>query len=345
MDNQVFIGIDIGGTNVDALLADAKGSEIAFTTNSIRQPSKRPVDIVIQTVLELMEETSEMPCAIGVGVPGLVDPKTGRVDLAVNLSEPSIDLGSILKHEFSLPVFVDNDANAYAMAAAKFLFDESVQNLAFITLGTGVGGGLVLNGEIYNGTKNMAGEIGHTYAGPNLVRCQCGLNGCLETFVAGPAIARIAKNAANSDRATSLKNVEVLDAAVVFRHAEAGDSVSQEIIDEMCGYLARATHMLMMSFDLQKIMIGGGLSRAGNALLNPIQKEWAKMACQSSMAAEMLKPDILELCPLDFRAGTWGAVAIAMNQMCITDSAQDFGVVENGSVRSDEMRPIIKTQI
>lgn len=341
MSNLFFVGIDIGGTNVDALMADAAGNEIGFVTNPIRHTTKRPIEIVMTTVEQLMTQSGVSPAAIGVGVPGLVDPKTGQVELAVNLSEPSIQLGTVLQRHFGVPVFVENDANAYAMAAAKYLVDESVKNLAFITLGTGVGGGLILDGKIYHGSKNMAGEIGHTYAGPSTVPCQCGLLGCLETFVAGPALARQAKEAVLANKLTSLSTESVLDAAAVFKHAETGDAVSQEIVNEMCSYLARATHTLMMSFDLQKIMIGGGLSRAGNALLLPILEKWAHMSSRSPMAAEMLQPSVLEICPKEFKAGAWGAVAIGINGMVENDFAQPVELVKNRSDISQEIRPVI----
>ncbi|MEM8859851.1 MAG: ROK family protein [Chloroflexota bacterium] len=344
MGDLRFIGVDIGGTNVDALLADETHQEIAFVSNPIRgQGGLRPIDVVIQTVNQLISSEkfgqSSKLASIGVGVPGLVDVKTGRVDLAVNLDEPSIELGYLLGQNFGVPVSVENDANAYAIAAAAYLVDPAIKNLAFITLGTGVGGGLVLNGEVYRGSKNMAGEIGHTYAGDTDVRCQCGLYGCLETFVAGPALARQAREVIFSAEESTLKQSAQLDAAAVFHHASSGDAAAQGIVKQMSKVLSRALHTLIMSFDLQKIILGGGLSRAGNGLLHPVLDEWVKLSSQSEMAAEMLQPSILEICPPNFKAGAWGATSIAISNFLEIDPHQHDEVIKQRPEIMKNLRP------
>ena len=178
---------------------DGELNEQGFSTAPIRsQNGLRPTAVVIQVIEMLLADAGvhdrSQIAAIGVGVPGLVDVSTGQVDLAVNLDEPSIALGPILENHFGRPVFVENDANAVGLGAAQFLVDSAVENLAFITIGTGVGAGLVLNGKIFHGSRNMAGEIGHMFVRESDVQCQCGNYGCLETFVAGPAIARMAQD-------------------------------------------------------------------------------------------------------------------------------------------------------
>ena len=319
MSNQYFIGVDIGGTNVDALLVDEALANEVFMTAPIRPgDGTRPIDVIISLVEQLLakggiNDWSSIK-AIGVGVPGLVDAETGVVELAVNLDEKSMNLGDILQTHFGCPAFIENDANAVALGAMHFLVDSSIKNLAFFTIGTGVGSGLVLNGKIFHGSKNMAGEVGHMFIKENNVRCQCGANGCLETFVAGPAIGRMAREATQNGTTTSLSKHTHLDAAAVFTEADAGDAVAIEIVREVSLVLARALQGMIMSFDLEKIIIGGGISRAGDSLLNPILDEWEKMRADSVMAESMLQPDKLMMCPPDFRAGAWGAVAVALAQ-------------------------------
>ncbi len=323
MSSQYLVGIDIGGTNVDALLVwcseENEVEQVAFHTSPIRSlDGKRPIDIVIEVVDELLimgqiENSADLG-GIGVGVPGLVDPKTGKVSLAVNLDEDSMMLGPLLEARFGCPVLVENDANAVALGAYRFLVDQSIEHLAFVTLGTGVGSGLILHGKVFHGAQNMAGEIGHMFIKENDVRCSCGANGCLETFVAGPAIKRMGEKVCASGRETSLKNYSEMSAAAVFTEADKNDPAAVEIVNEVGIILARALQGLIMSFDLQKIVIGGGISRAGNTLLNPVLNEWKRMRNDSVMAAEMLQPRKLMICPATYRAGAWGAVAVALSQ-------------------------------
>lgn len=326
MGNHYFVGVDIGGTNVDALLVTQELEAVAFATSPIRgENGASPVTVITQTIEDLLAQIDlsdwSQIVAIGVGVPGLVDAATGRVDLAVNLDEKSMFLGPILQEHFNRPVFVENDANAVALGAAIFLVDSSVQNLAFVTIGTGVGAGLVLDGKIFHGSRNMAGEIGHMFVKESDVRCQCGAVGCLETFVAGPAIARIAREAcANESGESELKSLPNLEAVDVFKAADRGDALALKIVDGVGLILARAIQGMIMSFDLEKIIIGGGISRAGETLLSPILKEWEKMRSDSVMASEMLLPEKLELCPADYKAGSWGAVAVGLSRSQQTEN-------------------------
>ena len=280
MAKQYFIGVDVGGTNVDALLVDQVLEAQAFFSAPIRPyPNADPAEVITTVIEKLLArggvtELSQV-VSIGVGIPGLVDAANGRVELAVNLAESSMPLGELLAEHFRVPVAIENDANAIALGASHFLVKQEIKNLAFITLGTGVGAGLVLDGQIFHGSQNMAGEIGHMFYRESDIRCQCGAYGCLETFVAGPAITRMARQAAANDPHTTLKNYDHPDAAAVFTEATRQDSAAQQIATEVGTILARAIQGMIMSFDLEKIIIGGGIAQAGDALLDPILAEWA----------------------------------------------------------------------
>ena len=251
------------------------------------------------------------------GVPGLVDSATGQVDLAVNLAETSLPLSQILSDHFAIPVVIENDANAVAYGAAHFLVKEHIDNMAFVTLGTGVGSGIILDGEIYHGANNMAGEIGHKFYRESEIQCQCGLYGCLETFVAGPAISRMGQTAVAQNPTSLLAHYDTVDAAAVFKSAGIGDATAQAIVDQVGLVLARALQGLIMSFDLDQIVIGGGISRAGDTLLRPILREWHTMRQQSDMAQTMLANSKIMICPPEYRAGAWGAVAVGMSYTAV----------------------------
>jgi glucokinase len=253
-----------------------------------------------------------MVAAVGIGVPGQVDNETGEVKLAVNLETPTLPLGHILSTYYGVPVFVENDGNAVTLGTYRFLAEKSIRHMAFVTLGTGVGAGLVINGELYRGSRGMAGEIGHIVVEDSDFRCQCGKYGCLETFVAGPAIARFGREAATQQE-TVLNRLETITAKDVFDAAAHGDTAALAIVDRVGRYLGRATQALMMSYDVELIYIGGGLSRAGDILLRPIQAEWVRQAALSDMAGMMLDIEQLKLVPPSFRAGAWGAVSVALD--------------------------------
>lgn len=315
-EKPYLIGVDIGGTNVDVLLVNQRFEICGEWSQPIRQRHQSdPVAIVKESIDRLLEQTAvsvTQVAAVGIGVPGQVDSVTGEVKLAVNLQTPTLPLGSILSAHYKIPVFVENDGNAVTLGTYRFLAKGAVRHLAFVTLGTGVGAGIVIHGELYRGSRGMAGEIGHIVVEDSDFRCQCGKYGCLETFVAGPAIARFGREAA-AQQETVLRKLDEITAKDVFDAAAQGDTAASAIVDKVAHYLARALQSLMMSYDVELIYIGGGLSRAGDTLLRPIQQVWERQRELSDMAHTMLDPQQLKMVPPSFRAGAWGAVAVAID--------------------------------
>ncbi|MCA9968747.1 MAG: ROK family protein [Anaerolineales bacterium] len=302
----VTIGLDIGGTKTAVLVADgaqrvlaqARGATQADTPAALLAATRR----LVCDALAAAGLTAAQVAAIGVGVPGQVNADSGEVLLAVNLNLTNYPLGSALAEACGAPCLVENDARlaavgAYAWLAAR----QPVRHVAYLSVGTGISAGFVLDGALYRGAHGLAGEIGHVVVEPDGARCGCGARGCLETIVSGPAIAR--------------QGAAVLPppctAADVYAAARQGHPGAQAVVQRVSGYLARAIQWLLMTTDVEKIVIGGGVAGAGAAFLDPILHELARLRGHSPLFQTMLRDDKLVLLPPDYNAGTWGAVRLA----------------------------------
>ena len=310
-----FVGVDIGGTTVDTLLVDSSFTPhctLTFPT-VLTSPMEtlagiqRAIEETLQTVAADIADVH----AIGLGVPGQVDPAQGMVNLAVNLHWDHFPAGELLTDRFHVPCFLENDVRAAALGVYRFLNPEQVQNIAYVSIGTGVSAGLILQGQLYRGVHGMAGEFGHIIAEPNGPRCNCGAYGCLETFIAGPALARLGRQAAHTAAQTLLQQYPTITAKEVYAAAQAGDTAALHIVEQAGVYLGRALQQLIMFYDVERIVLGGGVTRAGAAFLQPILQEWERQCIASPLAQALLRPTLLHLVAPEQRIGPWGAVAVA----------------------------------
>ena len=233
-----------------------------------RRSSARSPDSSTTPGAELRQDVA----AVGVAIPGHVDPEDGSVSMAVNLGITHLPLGPMLQTELGVPIFVEHDARAAALWLSQQAADGSARapaSVAFLAIGTGISAGVVLDGALLRGDNSFAGEVGHVVADPDGAICACGLRGCLETIAAGPAIARQADEAMAAGRSTVLSPHS--SAADVFRASSAGDEVAVEIIDRVADHLARAIRSLALTLGVRRVVIGGGVAAAGPALLEPIR--------------------------------------------------------------------------
>lgn len=313
-----WVGVDVGGTKVAATVADqhlkAVGQAIIPTDLTSPAHTVQSITAAVHQALQTAEIPLSCVTAIGVGVPGKVYVESGGVESAVNLKWQKLPLGELLSAQLGVPCFIENDTRLAALGSYQLLHETAVQNLAYVTIGTGIAAGLVLQGKLYRGTHNMAGEIGHMVIEPQGPRCLCGNLGCLESLAAGPAIAKAAQQAVAASQKTILSSVHPLTAQTVFQAAQTGDKVSTQIIEQTGQYLGRAFQMLVMAYDVDRIILGGGVSQAGEALLQPILQEWQRQCRESALAAQLLKPDLLHLLPPNFNAGVWGGIVLAAQQ-------------------------------
>jgi glucokinase len=303
----IVAGIDIGGTKIAVLIVDADGGVLGRATHaaSVGDQAGAPAAIAAALDEALAAATLRRDDldAIGVGVPGRVDPVAGHVTLAVNLGWTDFDLRGALEAELGRPVIIENDARAAALGLHRRRVADGRNggDLAYLAVGTGIAAGVVLGGKLHRGTRGLAGEIGHAIVDPVGPRCACGQAGCLEAFASGPSIARRAAAA----------GMEAGSAKDVYAAAAGGDTTACELVDDVGRRLAWAVHLLVMTYDVDHVVVGGGVSHAGAAFAEPIHQELERLRAVSSQAGELLPAHIVEVLPPEAEPGAWGAVAVA----------------------------------
>lgn len=281
MMGALRIGVDLGGTNIAAAVVDEKGKILLKISNPtmVREGQEGTIQRLIETIRELVTKykLNGEYIGIGIGVPGVCDIPNGIVKFAPNLFWKDIPIKDILQKEFNIPTFIDNDANAAALGEAWSGSGKGKKHIVCITIGTGVGSGLILNGGIFHGAQS-AGEIGHVTVLEDGPLCNCGNKGCLETLTAAPAIAKAAKKAVLSGKETLLSkyvkggDFTGLTAKEVFESAKAGDHVAETIVQEVANYLGLTLANVINILNPEQIIIGGGVAAAGDTLFNPLKK-------------------------------------------------------------------------
>lgn len=300
MMGKHIIGIDIGGTKVKIGLLDIHGnihSKWDINTN-ISNNGAFIVDEIWESILSksVIKDNQEI-LGIGIGAPGFVDAKTGIVHEAVNIGWENFELGRRFKEKTNLPVFVENDANLAALGENWKGAGGLVDDLIVITLGTGVGSGIISNGEIIQGINGTAGELGHIIVDPNGSLCNCGRVGCLDTIASANGIVRYAENVIMENPTGELakfhqKNNKITSRDI-FVLARQDNEDCIQIIDWVADALGIAFANAATLLNPSKILIGGGLSKAGEIFLNKIKKAFLKYSL--ARIGEVTQLDFAEL--------------------------------------------------
>ena len=276
----MYIGIDLGGTNIAAGLVTEEGKILAQTSTPTL--SERPIEEIVADMARVSKEvvqkagyTMEDVKAVGIGSPGSIDNKNGIVVYANNLKISHVPLVEMLQKHIDLPMNLENDANAAAFGE-YIQSGHGCESFVCVTLGTGVGGGIVLNGHIYRGFNGAGGELGHMTLVHDGEPCTCGKKGCWEAYASVTALIRQTK-AAMEKHPDSLMNKIAREAGKVsgrtaFEAAKAGDSAGQAVVDQYLRYVADGIAGVVNIFQPNLIVIGGGISREGDYLLGPIRK-------------------------------------------------------------------------
>jgi glucokinase len=308
------VGVDIGGTKTAILVAAADGRVLAraIRPTAVGEPEQAADAIAARVEAALREAgiTTEDVAALGVGVPGRVDRERGHVTLAVNLDWYDLPLGPRLAARLGVPTVVENDVRAAALGVHRRRLVGDVESLALLAIGTGISAGVVLDGVLHRGANGLAGEIGHVVIEPDGATCACGNRGCFETVAAGPAI--VSRTLAGG---ATFAAGAATGAVAAFAAAAAGDPAALGAIDRAGRAIAWGIHMLALAYDVERIVIGGGVSHAGEPLMAPIRRELDRYRAASPLAAEILRPDLVQLLPAGADAGAWGAVTIARESL------------------------------
>ncbi len=279
------VGVDIGGTKIAAGVVAEGGRVLA--RSKTRSPATDPAEIVrtigdlVRGLLAELPEGSEVE-AVGASAAGFVDKQRSTLVFAPNLAWRDEPLKDHLERELDLPVVIENDANAAAWGEFQFGAGEDVDNLLMLTIGTGVGGGVVLDGELGRGGFGMGGEVGHITMVPGGVLCGCGNLGCLESYGSGSALVRMTREHAVTDPGAAALmtraggDPDKITGPMVTTAAAAGDAVAHARLVERGEWIGRGVASLTAVLDPNVVVIGGGVSEAGDLLLEPIRESFAR---------------------------------------------------------------------
>ena len=320
VEKRWIVGVDLGGTNIVVGVLPVEGGDLlALRTQKTEalRGAKFVVDRIVQMVEEAIAEVSQSQgvtkehfAGIGIGSPGPLNRATGTIINTPNLGWRNFPLRDLISNAVGLPAALDNDANCATYGEWWLGAGGDVDNLVGFTLGTGIGGGIVLNGRIFHGASDAAGEIGHTTIDSTGRKCKCGNYGCLEAYASGPAIALRAIEGIETGAESVLPDLvsgrlEEITAATVYEGAVLGDAYANEVMKETAKFLGIGMANIINILNPEMIVVSGGVTRAGDHLFVPLRAEVRRRAFRSAEEVCQIVPATL--------LGTAGVIgAIAM---------------------------------
>lgn len=318
MDREYYIGIDIGGTKVLSALADKEGNIL----NKAQTPTEadKGEEVIISNIMESINrviKTSRIDkkevSRIGVGSPGPLDLKNGVIIENSNLSWTNVPIVEILEKKTGLPVILENDANAAALGENHFGAGKSADNIVYITISTGIGGGIIIDRKIFHGGKGNAGEVGHMTLIPDSnYQCGCGNYGCFEAVASGTAIARRGREVLNSNKDSLISeysdgDLEAVDAPLIAAAAREGDQEAIRIYNLTGQLLGVGIANVVNLFDPEIIVLGGGVMHSQDLFMDELKKSLDERALKANLKNLQLKE-----AKLGKDTGVMGAIAVAM---------------------------------
>jgi glucokinase len=306
------IGVDLGGTKMLVGVVDSDRRVLYRSTAPSLGLGQDQLLATLEAELRRAMEVRSEATVAGLGIPCTIDRRRGVAVLAVNLDLAGVAVGEVLTDRLGLPVFIDNDANVAVLAEHRFGAARGAANAVMLTIGTGIGGGLLLDGRVYRGSRGAGAELGHMVIEADGPPCQgnCPNRGCLEALASGTAIAREGREAASASPDSALARVLAsgaeLDGRAVTDAALAGDETARGVLELIGRRIGVGLSSLANAFDPDVIVIGGGAIAAGDLLVEPARAELAARALppmnRTAVAAAALGPD----------AGMIGAATMAM---------------------------------
>ncbi|MFC1913991.1 ROK family protein [Chloroflexota bacterium] len=323
--DTLVLGIDLGGTKILTVVTSPNG-KILSRDHSIT-PASEGQEAVVKSIVESAGRslgqagiTAAALSVIGIGAPGLSDPDTGVVFTSPNLPGwHNFPLRDVIEKELGRKAFLINDADAAAIGELQFGAGRGARNFIYVTVSTGIGGGIINDGRIYTGANGMAGELGHMVIDDEGPPCNCGNRGCWETLSSGTALAREAKRRIQEGVKTSILelaggDVAKVNAEAIHQAAQAGDNLANELIVRTAYYLGVGLANLVNIFNPEVIVIGGGLSNIGDMLLKPAFEEAGRRAFpQTYQSVRFARAE------LGRNSGVLGAAVYALEKMQETE--------------------------
>jgi glucokinase len=318
---RYVLGIDIGGTNLVVGCVAEDGSALHGSASAPTHAEAGTSDVVDRLVAlaqGCIEETRRaIPDAeilgVGVGAPGPLDTHRGIVLLSPNLGWVNFPLRQIIHDRLGLHAELDNDANCAVLGEWWVGAARGTRHAIGITIGTGIGGGLILDGKLYHGASDVAGEIGHATIDTEGRRCKCGNYGCLEAYASGPNIAIRAVEALETgaeSRLSAMVNGDLgrITAQTVYEAAQAGDDLALEVVNDTARFLGTGVANLLNVFNPEVVVVCGGVTQAGDHLFVPLRREIARRAFKPAVAACRIVPG-----ELSGTAGVYGAAKVFLD--------------------------------
>lgn len=299
-DGRYIVGVDLGGTTVSTGVVSWDGSRVIARHTAATEADKGPkyvVDKIIGMARGSMREAAREDgigeddiVGIGIGSPGPLNRATGTVIETPNLGWRNFPLRDLVANAVGLPAELDNDANAATIGEWWVGAGRDVQTMIGVTLGTGIGGGIVLGGEIFHGASDVAGEIGHMSIDSTGRKCKCGNYGCLEAYASGPAIAARAVEGLASGEQSVLPDLvdgdlSRITAETVYEGIVAGDAYARDVMRDTAKFLGSGLASLINILNPEMIVISGGVTRAGDHLLEPLRNEVKRRAFRNAFEA------------------------------------------------------------
>jgi glucokinase len=314
-----IVGVDLGGTNIVVGAMPADGSR-EIGVHSLPTQASLGADAVVDRICAMVETTLATTmretgatraqiAGVGIGAPGPLDRDKGLVIVTPNLGWTNFPLRNRVADQVGLTATLDNDANCATLGEWWKGAARGGRNVVGITLGTGIGGGLILDGRLYHGASDVAGEVGHMSIASTGRRCKCGNYGCLEAYASGPAIAERAREALSGDEPSMLRglcggDLATLTASVVYQASEQGDAVASEVVRDTALFLGTGVANLLNIFNPDVVVLAGGVAQAGDSLFLPLRAEVRRRAFRPAVDACRIVPG-----ELGGSAGMVGAVA------------------------------------
>lgn len=311
MDKELYWAVDIGGTKILLLMVDINGQVMFREKIKTPRPSEPEivVDLIVQTITEISKTvqpgaSGSRPAGLGICTAGFVDYHSGLVYQSPNLEwHQPVPLGRMLKEKLDCPVLIENDTNAAVVGEVHFGAARGHTNAVYITLSTGIGGGLYLNGRLFRGTDGFAGEIGHTKAFGKGRPCKCGGTDCLETWASGSALAASAREMWDENEL----NDGHISTVWVFEQADQGNTLAQKIVDHAAASIGLGLSNLVTLLNPSCLVIGGGVAANRGDFMNRVAENIREQAIKPAVETTALE---IRAAALEPEAGIWGIYSL-----------------------------------